>query len=120
LALAKVALMGGRLVVTVPVGSAAAVRKAVVTWYRLHAAVRLPERDAIMAKKMGVPVLLVLIRDQRHRWGRCDPNRDIVLTRVADSIFGAQPTGYIKADADDGKALSMVNVGAGLLKSASD
>jgi len=51
--------MGGRLVVTV--------RKAVVTWCRLHAAVRLPERAAVMAKKMGVPVQLVLIRDQRRR-----------------------------------------------------
>jgi len=40
--------------VTVPVGSAAAVRKAVVTWHRHHAAMRLPERDAIMSKKMGV------------------------------------------------------------------
>jgi hypothetical protein len=47
LALAEVALMGGRLVVTVPVGSAAAVREAAVAWYRPHAAVRLPERAAV-------------------------------------------------------------------------
>lgn len=77
MALAKVARMGGRLVVTVPVGSAAAVRKAVVTWYRPHAAVRLPELAAIMAKKMGVPVLLVLIRDPRRRWGSCDPKGNL-------------------------------------------
>ena len=36
------------------VGSAAAVRKAVVAWHRHHAAMRLPERAAIMAKKIGV------------------------------------------------------------------
>jgi predicted metal-dependent hydrolase len=70
LALAEVALMGGRLVVTEPVGSAAAVRKAVLTWYRHHAAERLPERAAIVAKKMGVPTPLVPIRDPRLRWGR--------------------------------------------------
>jgi hypothetical protein len=77
LASAKVALTGGWLVVTVPVGSAAAVRKAGVTWYRLHAAMRLPVRTAIMAKKMGVPALLVLIRDQRRRRGRCEPKGNL-------------------------------------------
>jgi hypothetical protein len=59
--------------VTVPVGGAAVVRKAVVTWCLRHAAMRLPERAAIRVKKMGVPVPVVLIRDQRRRWGRCDP-----------------------------------------------
>ena len=63
--------------VTVPLGSAAAVRKAVVAWYRHHAAPRLPERAAIWAKKMGVPVPLVLIRDQRRRWASCDPKGNL-------------------------------------------
>jgi len=76
-AVTRVAFTGGRLVVTVPVGSAAAVRKAVVTWYRHHAAERLPERAAIWAKKMGVPVPVVLIRDQRRRWGSCDPKGNL-------------------------------------------
>jgi hypothetical protein len=53
------------------------VRKAVVTWYRHHAAERLPERAAIWAKKMGVPVPVVLIRDQRRRWGSCDPKGNL-------------------------------------------
>jgi len=66
-AVPRVTLVGGRLVVTVPEGSAAAVRQAVLTWYRHHAAERLPERAAIWAKKMGVPVPVVLIRDQRRR-----------------------------------------------------
>ena len=69
--------MGGRLVVTVPVSSAAAVRKAVVAWYRRHAAERLPERAATWAKKMGMPVPVVLIRDQRRRWGSCDPKGNL-------------------------------------------
>ena len=76
-AVTRVAFTGGRLVVTVPVGSAAAVRKAVVTWYRHHAAERLPERAEICAKKMGVPVPVVLIRDQRRRWGSCDPKGNL-------------------------------------------
>jgi predicted metal-dependent hydrolase len=57
-AVTKVALTGGRLVVAAPVSSAAAVRRAVVTWYRHHAAERLPERAAIWAKKIGVPLPL--------------------------------------------------------------
>ncbi|MBX3182885.1 MAG: hypothetical protein KIT72_18170 [Polyangiaceae bacterium] len=43
-------------------------------------------------------------------------NRDIILAKAADSIFGQQTTGFTKHDSDDGKALSMVNVGAGALK----
>ena len=76
-AVPRVTLVGGRLVVTVPEGSAAAVRQAVLTWYRHHAAERLPERAAIWAKKMGVPVPVVLIRDQRRRWGSCDPKGNL-------------------------------------------
>ena len=76
-AVAKVVLTGGRLAVTVPVGSAAAVRKAVVAWYRHHAAERLPERAAIWAKKLGVAVPVVLIRDQRRRWGSCAPKGNL-------------------------------------------
>jgi hypothetical protein len=77
LELAKVALMGGRLGVAVPVGGAAAVREAVVARYRHHVAMRLPEQAAIWAKKMGVPLPVVLIRDQRRRWGRCDPKGNL-------------------------------------------
>jgi predicted metal-dependent hydrolase len=76
-AVTKVAPTGGPLVVAAPVGSAAAVRKAVVTWYRHHAAERLPERAAIWARKMGVTVPVVLIRDQRRRWGSCDPKGNL-------------------------------------------
>lgn len=70
-------LTGGRLLVSVPAASAAAVKKAVVTWYRRHAAERLPERAALLAKKMGIAVPRVLIRDQRRRWGSCDPRGNL-------------------------------------------
>ncbi|MDX2054768.1 MAG: hypothetical protein SFV15_20365 [Polyangiaceae bacterium] len=43
-------------------------------------------------------------------------NRDIVLTKAAESIFGAQTTGFTKHDADEGKAFSMVNLGTSALK----
>jgi hypothetical protein len=45
-------------------------------------------------------------------------NRDIVLTRAAESIFGQVSTGFTKHDSDDGKALSLVNVGATAMKSS--
>jgi hypothetical protein len=47
-------------------------------------------------------------------------NRDIVLSKAADSIFGSQATGFTRHDTDDGKAaLSMVNVGTSALKTTS-
>lgn len=46
-------------------------------------------------------------------------NRDIILAKAADSVFGQQSTGFTKHDSDEGKALSMVNVGAGALKGSS-
>lgn len=43
-------------------------------------------------------------------------NRDIILTKAADSIFGPQSTGFTRHDAEDGKAMSMLNIGASALK----
>jgi hypothetical protein len=43
-------------------------------------------------------------------------NRDIVLSQAATTIFSAQATGFTPKDHDESKALSMVNVGANLLK----
>jgi hypothetical protein len=54
-------------VVTVPSPRPAAAQKAVLAWYRRHAAELLPERAVIWAKKMGVLVPLVMVRD---RWRR--------------------------------------------------
>ena len=43
-------------------------------------------------------------------------NRDIVLTKAAESVFGAQPTGFAKSDGAEGAALSMVNLAPSVLK----
>lgn len=44
-------------------------------------------------------------------------NRDIILAKAAESIFGAQATGFTKHDGDEGKAISLVSVGANAFKS---
>ena len=44
-------------------------------------------------------------------------NKDIVLTKASESIFGAQPTGYGKADAEDaGKGVTLVQISSVLPK----
>jgi hypothetical protein len=45
-----------------------------------------------------------------------EANRDIILTKAAETIFGPQATGFTVHDSDESKALSMVNVGASMLK----
>jgi hypothetical protein len=37
-------------------------------------------------------------------------NREVVLTRAAESIFGAQATGFAKTDPGDNRGLSLVSV----------
>lgn len=65
-----VRLEHGHLVAHAPHQSA--VRDALVTWYRAHAAERLPEIVAEWAPVVGVDVPNVLIREPRKRWGSCD------------------------------------------------
>ena len=55
------------------------VRARLVRWYRAHAAVRLAERFAAWAKKLGVHEPTLLVRDQRRRWASCDPKGVIRL-----------------------------------------
>lgn len=43
-------------------------------------------------------------------------NRDIVLTKAAECIFGAQPTGFGKADGGESGAISMVSLAPGAIK----
>lgn len=43
-------------------------------------------------------------------------NRDIVLTRASECIFGAQPTGFGKADAGEPGAVSMISLSPGAIK----
>jgi predicted metal-dependent hydrolase len=48
------------------------VRTALVSWYRQHAALRLPELVDEWRKRIGVNVPKVLIREQKKRWASCD------------------------------------------------
>jgi predicted metal-dependent hydrolase len=49
-----------------------AIRRAVERWYRARAEGRLPERVMLLAKRVGVPLPRLLVRDQPKRWGSCD------------------------------------------------
>ena len=74
-------LRGGWLHVPAPKGSrhTAQVREAVVSWFRCHAAERLPERVAAWRPKAGVPMPRVIVSNQQKRWGSCDRNGTIRL-----------------------------------------
>lgn len=41
-------------------------------------------------------------------------NRDIVLNRAAESVFGVQPSGFSKNDTADGKMFSLINLSSGI------
>lgn len=43
-------------------------------------------------------------------------NRDIVLTKAAECIFGAQPTGFGKAESGESGSISMVSLAPGAIK----
>ncbi len=73
----RVALSRGNLVVESADLSPLAVRRALVAWYRRRAGERLPERVSAWAKKMGIEPPAVLIREQRRRWGSCDPKGNL-------------------------------------------
>ena len=74
-------LCGGWLHVPAPTGplQTARVREAVVSWFRRHAARRLPERVAAWRPKAGVPMPRVIVSGQQKRWGSCDRNGNIRL-----------------------------------------
>lgn len=55
------------------------VRDALVGWYRRRAEDRLPERVEIWSKKLGIPMPVVLVRDQQRRWGSCNQAGEVRL-----------------------------------------
>lgn len=55
------------------------VRSALIRWYRLRAEDRLPNCVQRWAEKVRIPAPLVLIRDQRRRWGSCSRSGEIRL-----------------------------------------
>ena len=77
----KAKLTGGWLHVSAPPGSehTTEIREAVVSWFRHHAAQRLPERVKEWQSKAGVPMPKVIIADQQKRWGSCDSRGTIRL-----------------------------------------
>ena len=74
-------LRGSWLHVPAPAGAQhiAYVRAALVSWFRRHAAERLPERVAAWQPKAGVPMPRVIIANQQKRWGSCDQRGTIRL-----------------------------------------
>ena len=74
-------LRGGWLHVPAPAGEqpAAHVRAALVSWFRRHAAERLPERVEAWRARAGVAPPRVVVSDQRKRWGSCDQRGTIRL-----------------------------------------
>ena len=74
-------LRGGWLHVPAPAGAqqTAHVRAALVSWFRRHAAERLPERVEAWRSRAGVAKPRVVIADQQKRWGSCDRGGTIRL-----------------------------------------
>lgn len=74
----EVKLLRGWLTTTVPAGvygssgASELAHRAIVHWYREHAAAKLPARVALWAPKVGVACPAVAIRSQRKRWASCD------------------------------------------------
>lgn len=70
-------LIDGWIHVPVPNGAnprqrASAVRRALESWYRQHAVLRLPERVVRWSRGIDVDEVRVVIRDQQRRWASCD------------------------------------------------
>ena len=57
----------------------AQVRAALVSWFRSHAARRLPERVEAWRSKVGVSMPRVIVANQQKRWGSCDQRGAIRL-----------------------------------------
>ena len=74
-------LKGGWLHASAPHGPQrkTQIRDAVVSWFRHHAAQRLPERVNEWQQKAGVPMPRVIITEPRTRWGSCDSRGTIRL-----------------------------------------
>ncbi|WP_410520546.1 M48 family metallopeptidase [Corallococcus exiguus] len=74
----EVHLERGKFRVSLPSSITASVRSSVVkaalvSWYRRHAQARLTERVVWWARRLGVALPQVLVREQEKRWGSCAP-----------------------------------------------
>lgn len=48
------------------------VRNAIIEWFKIKGAKRIPDRVNIYTKKMGLPEPKIFIRNQQKIWGSCD------------------------------------------------
>jgi len=65
-------LKGGWLVVPAARRDASCVRQGVVAWLREHAELYLPDRLADVCARHGLSRPVVIVGEQRARWGSCD------------------------------------------------
>jgi hypothetical protein len=75
----RAVLSGRQLVAAVRDSKPSYVRSPLVTWYWRRAAQRLPERTAILAKKMGMPAPPILVCRHRREFGTCDGQGNLRL-----------------------------------------
>ncbi|MBK9002183.1 MAG: M48 family metallopeptidase [Myxococcales bacterium] len=68
---------------------ARAVRHALRGWLKSHAERRLPLRLAAICKRFGIDVPLIVVREQRKRWGSCDAKGTL---RINWRIIQAAPS----------------------------
>jgi hypothetical protein len=75
----KAVLSGHRLVAMVRDSRPSFVQISLAAWYRRQAAKKLPERTAILAKKMGMPAPPILVCRHRREFGTCDGQGNLRL-----------------------------------------
>jgi predicted metal-dependent hydrolase len=68
----KAVISGHRLVAMARYSEPSFVQTSLAAWYRRQAAKKLPERAAILAKRMGIPAPPILICRHRREFGTCD------------------------------------------------
>jgi len=78
----SVSMEQGRLIVRIPRNkperdNGNVVRTALRDWYRRRASHYLPQRLARWARKLGVPVPPLLVREPPKRWGSCDAGGNV-------------------------------------------
>jgi len=76
---ANAVISGRQLLAMVRYSEPSFVQTSLAAWYRRQAAKKLPERAAILAKRMGIPVPPILICRHRREFGTCDAQGNLRL-----------------------------------------
>lgn len=77
---ASVEAIAGELRVTVREPGDAAVKRAVIAWYKRMALPHFAERAFVLARAGGLPMPRVFLSSAMTRWGSCNSKREIRLT----------------------------------------